>query len=164
MRRLLLAPVLLLIAVAPAFARSGHDRATVGGDVTVAEGQNSGDIACVFCTVRLHGDVHGDVAVVLGRVELDGSHEITGDVAIVGGDLNLGEESQVKGDVALVAGRANMAPSAIIRGKSSILPSKLWLLVPLLPLFVLAGIIWLIVYLVRRNRYRYPAYPNGRGF
>jgi hypothetical protein len=25
------------------------------------------------------------------------------------------------------------------------------------------GIIWLIVYLVRRNRYEFPVYPDGRG-
>jgi hypothetical protein len=24
-------------------------------------------------------------------------------------------------------------------------------------------LIWLIVYLVRRNRYQFPAYPRGRG-
>jgi hypothetical protein len=26
------------------------------------------------------------------------------------------------------------------------------------------GVIWLIVHLVRRNRYQFPAYPQGRGF
>jgi hypothetical protein len=164
MRRLLLAPALLLIAVAPAFARSGHDRVTFGGDVTVAEGQSADDIACVFCKVHIHGDVHGDVAVVFGEVKLDSTHQISGDVAVVGGNLNLGDESQVNGDVAIVAGHTILAPSANIRGQVAVMPSRLWLLVPLLPFIVLGGIIWLIVYLVRRNRYRYPAYPNGRGF
>jgi hypothetical protein len=52
----------------------------------------------------------------------------------------------------------------MIHGSRMVLPGKLWLLVPLAPLLILIGIIWLIVYLVRRNRYRYPVYPQGRGF
>ena len=32
------------------------------------------------------------------------------------------------------------------------------------PAVELIGLIWLIVYLVRRNRYQFPAYPHGRGF
>jgi hypothetical protein len=33
----------------------------------------------------------------------------------------------------------------------------------LLPVLFLVGIIWLIVYLVRRNRYSFPVYPQGQG-
>jgi len=32
------------------------------------------------------------------------------------------------------------------------------------PLLILIGLIWLIVYIVRRNRYQFPAYPQGRGY
>ena len=46
----------------------------------------------------------------------------------------------------------------------TVLPGRFWLLVPFAPLLIVIGIIWLIVYLVRRNRYRFPVYPNGRGF
>ena len=31
------------------------------------------------------------------------------------------------------------------------------------PTWFSLGIIWLVVYLVRRNRYRYPVYPGSRG-
>jgi hypothetical protein len=166
MRKQLLSVALLLLtaAVLPAFARGNGDRAAMGSDITVAEGQTAGDIACAFCSVYVHGDVNGDVAVLFGSVSVDSGHRISGDIAILGGDLNLAEVAEVGRDVAIAAGEANLAPGAAIHGSRNILPGKLWLLVPFAPLLIFIGIIWLIVYLVRRSRYRFPAYPHGRGF
>lgn len=162
MTKLLLAVALLLVASTP-FARADQDRVSFGGDITVAEGENAGDIACAFCSVHVHGDVKGDVAVLFGSVTVDPTHAISGDVAILGGDMNLAPESEVGGDVAILAGYANLAPEATIHGDRTVLPGRGWLIIPFAPLLILAGIIWLIVYIVRRNRYRFPAYPNGRG-
>ena len=156
MHKLLLATALLLAASLPAFARSQQDRARVGNDITVAEGEPVGDIACAFCSVRIHGDVKGDVAVLFGSVTVDPSHTISGDVAILGGDLNLGSESEVGGDLAIAAGEANLTSGAMVRGSQTVLPGRFWLLVPFAPLLILIGIVWLIVYLARRNRYRFP--------
>jgi hypothetical protein len=163
MTKLLLAIALLLVASTP-FARADQDRVSFGSDISVAEGENAGDLVCAFCSVHVHGDVKGDVAVLFGSVTVDPTHTISGDIAILGGDLTLADETEVGGDVAVMAGSANLASTAAIRGDRSILPGRLWLLVPFAPLLILIGIIWLIVYLVRRNRYRFPAYPNGRGF
>jgi hypothetical protein len=164
MRRLFLAVALLLSMTMPAFARSTEDRASVGNDITVHEGETAGDIACVFCSVHIHGDVRGDVAVLFGKVELDPGRSISGDVAALGADLNLGPEARVGGDIAIAAGDANLAPGAMVHGSSMVLPGRIWLLLPFAPLLILIGLIWLIVYIVRRNRYRFPAYPQGRGF
>ena len=71
MHKLLLAAALLLASSLPAFARSQQDRASVGNDVNVAEGESAGDIACAFCSVHIHGDVRGDVAVLFGSVTVD---------------------------------------------------------------------------------------------
>jgi hypothetical protein len=161
MTKLLLA-ALLLVASTP-LARADQDRASFGSDITVAEGQSAGDIACAFCSVHIHGDVKGDVAVLFGSVTVDPSQTIAGDVAILGGDMNLADDTKVGGDVAIMAGDANLASTAIIKGDRTILPGRFWLILPFAPLLILIGIIWLIVYLVRRNRYRFPAYPNGRG-
>jgi hypothetical protein len=164
MRRLLLAVAVLLSITMPAFARSTEDRAGVGNDITVAEGETAGDIACVFCSVRVHGDVRGDVAVMFGKVELDPGRSISGDVAALGADLNLGPGATVGGDIAIAAGYANLAPGAMVHGSSMVLPGRMWLLLPLAPLLILIGLIWLIVHIVRRNRYQFPAYPQGRSF
>lgn len=105
----------------------------------------------------------GDVAVLFGSVTVDSTHTIAGDVAILGGDLNLANETEVGGDVAILAGDANLTDTASIHGDRTILPGRLWLLLPFAPLIILIAIIWLIVALIRRNRYQFPAYPNGRG-
>jgi len=164
MRRLLLVIAVLLASALPAFAKGSEDRAGFGSDITVAEGETAGDIACMFCSVRVHGDVRGDIAVMFGKVEIDPGRSVSGDVAALGADLNLGEGATIGGDIALAAGDANLAPGAMVHGSSMVLPGRIWLLLPLAPLLILIGVIWLIVYIVRRNRYQFPVYPHGRGF
>ncbi|MGD0442681.1 MAG: polymer-forming cytoskeletal protein [Edaphobacter sp.] len=164
MRRWLFAVAVLLTTTLPGFARSTNDHATVGSDITIDEGEMAGDIACVFCTVRIHGEVKGDVAVLFGRVEVDAGRSIAGDVAAFGADVDLGQDATVGGDVAIVAGDVKASQGAMIHGSSTILPGRIWLLLPLAPVMILIGLIWLIVYIVRRNRYQFPAYPRGRGY
>ena len=164
MRRLLLAVALLVSITLPAYARSTDDRASFGNDITIAEGETASDVACMFCDVHVHGDIRGDVAVMFGKVDVDPGRSISGDVATLGADLNLGPGAMVGGDLAMAAGDVNAGPGARIHGSSMVLPGKIWLMLPFAPLLILIGLIWLIVYLVRRNRYRFPAYPQGRGF
>src|SRR5260370_3538808 len=52
MRRLLLAVGLLLVSALPALAKGTEDRASIGNDITIAEGQTAGDVACLFCAVH----------------------------------------------------------------------------------------------------------------
>jgi hypothetical protein len=163
--RLFLAAVLFLLSV-PAFAKGSHgdnNRVSFGSDITVAEGETVSDVACAFCSVHLHGDVTGDVAVAFGSVTVDPGHSISGDTAILEGDLNLGEGSTVNGDLAILAGSANLADGAAIHGSRAIVPQPFGTLILLAPFLVFAGLIWLIVYLVRRRRYQFPVYPQGRG-
>ena len=164
MRRLPLAVALLLFVAMPAFARSSEDRAGFGNDITIAEGETAEDIACMFCDVHVHGEVKGDVAVMFGKVDVDPGRSIAGDVAMLGADLNLGPGSTVGGDLAMAAGDVNTGPGAMVHGSSAVFPSRIWLLLPFAPLLILIGIIWLIVYIIRRNSYQFPAYPHGRGF
>lgn len=164
MRRWFFTGAVLLATTLPGFARSVDDHATVGSDITIAEGETAGDIACAFCTVRVRGEVRGDVAVLFGRVEVDAGRSIAGDVAALGGDMELGPDATVGGDVALLAGDVRAAPGAMVHGSSTVLPGRIWLLLPLAPVMIVIGVIWLIVYLVRRNRYQFPAYPRGRTF
>jgi hypothetical protein len=164
MRGLLLIPALLFLsAVPPALAESSPNRASFGNDITVSEAETVENVACAFCSVHIHGNVKGNVAVLFGSITLDSSQIISGNVAILGGDLIMRDDARIEGNVAIASGHADLASGAIINGARSILPGRLWVLVPFTPLLILIGIIWLIVYLVRRNRYRYPVYPNGRG-
>src|SRR5437868_9376761 len=114
MRRLLLAVGLLLASALPAYARGDDDRASVGGNITIAEGETAGDVACLFCSVHVHGDVRGDVAVMFGKIEVDPGRNVGGDLAALGGDLNLGEGATVGGDGAIAAGGAYLAPGRVV--------------------------------------------------
>ena len=158
MPKLLLAASLFLVVSAP-FARADQDRASFGSDITVSEGESAGDIACAFCSVHINGDVKGDVAVFFGNVNVNSGQRIGGDTAVIGGDLNLADGAEVKGDVSVVGGSLNTADGAVVDGSRTIFPRVIFLV----PLLILAGIIWLVVYLVRRNRYQFPAYPPNRG-
>jgi hypothetical protein len=163
MRRLLFAVVLLALTV-PAFARKDSDRASFGSDITVADGETVSDIACAFCSVHVHGQVNGDIAVAFGSIIVDDQRNISGDIATFGGDLSLGQEARVNGDVAVMAGDIKLGEGASIGGSKVVSPSRLWLLIPFAPFLILGGIIWLIVYFVRQRRYRFPAYPQGRRY
>jgi hypothetical protein len=169
MRRQLLSAILviLLSSSVSAFAKGNHsdnDRVSFGSDITVSEGENAGDIVCMFCSVKVHGDVGGDMAVFFGSITVDSGHKIGGDVVVLGGDLNMGEEAATGGDAAIIAGNANLAQSAAIHGSRTVLPGAFWLLIPFAPLLIFIGIIWLIVHLFRRNRYRYPVYSARSGY
>ena len=161
--RCVLSASLLFGLALPAFAKGDNDRAAVGSDITVPEGQSAGDIACAFCSVHIRGEVTGDVAVFMGSVTVEPGRSIAGDTAIAAGDLNLGDGSTANGDVVIVGGNANLAEGASIHGSRTVIPPPLGTLILLSPFLVFAGIIWLIVYLVRRSRYRFPMYPQGRG-
>ncbi|MBN9616645.1 MAG: hypothetical protein BGO25_11605 [Acidobacteriales bacterium 59-55] len=162
MPRSLLALALLLLIVTPV-ALADQDRASFSSDITVSEGDVAGNVACAFCSVYVHGEVRGNVAVFFGNIKVDSSRGIAGNVAMLGGDLDLASDAQVGGNVAIAGGNTNLAPTAEIHGNRAVLPGRLWALIPFAPLLILIGIIWLIVYLVRRNRYQFPVYPNGRG-
>ena len=165
MRRQLLSVALLLTTLAPlpAFAKDDNDRSSVGSNITISEGETVGNIACVFCSVHVQGDVTGDVAVVFGSLKVDSGRKINGDTAVIGGDLTMEEGSEIGGNTAVIAGDANLASGAMIHGSRAVMPGRLWLLVPFIPLLILIGLIWLIVHLVRRRRYQFPVYPQGRG-
>lgn len=138
-------------------SRSGDDRVGVGRDITVAEGESVADIACIFCKVRLHGDARGDVAILFGSVVVDPGRAIGGDVALLGGNVTLGEGASIGGDAAILGGAMREARGATVHGDRVVLPGLLWiLLLPLAPLLLLAGLVWLVVWVVRRNRYPRP--------
>ena len=138
---------------------NGNDHVGFGNTITVDEGQTAGDIVCAFCTVRIHGDVSGDIVTFFGDVKVDNNHSISGDSVVFGGDLGLGDQSQIHGDLVLFGGEISQAPTAIIHGDRVVFAGTGWLMVLLSPLLIPIGIIWLIVHLVRRSRYRFPAYP-----
>jgi predicted acyltransferase (DUF342 family) len=166
----MVALLLLSAAALPAHALSsrhegsGQDRVSFGTDITINEGETVGDVVCVFCSVHLRGDAHGDIVTIFGSLTLDQDRSVAGDVVVVAGDAALEENASVAGDLVLVAGDLHLSPDTSIHGDRVVLPGRMWLAVPFAPLLILIGLIWLIVWLIRRNRYQpryYPPAPPG---
>jgi len=145
------------------FASAASDQVSFGKDIVVNDGEAASDLVCIACNVIVHGNVVGDVVTVLGGVKLEDGHGIVGDLVSVGGDVTLNGSASVQGDLVVVGGDLNLSPDAEVHGDREVMPGRAWLLLPLAPFVILIGIVWLAVWLVRRNRYQFPMYPYGRG-
>jgi cytoskeletal protein CcmA (bactofilin family) len=148
----------VLLASQPAHAESDRDgnRSSVGGDIVIQKGETARNVACVACSVYVHGEVDGKVAVVMGNVVVDGI--VREKVAIVMGDLKMQPGGVVQGDTAIVMGGTDMDGGSV-EGRSVNLPKGPIVFALLMPFLLLALVIWLIVWVIRRSRSpRYP-YP-----
>ncbi|MBB5059240.1 hypothetical protein HDF16_003963 [Granulicella aggregans] len=144
-------------------ASASNDRVSFAKNITVTEGDPANDIVCIACSVTLQGDVHGDIVTVLGGIKAEGSRAISGDVVALGGDVILPASSTLQGDLVVIGGDLDLGPEASVHGDRSVFPGRAWIFLPFAPLLILVGIVWLAIWLVRRNRYRFPMYPYGRG-
>lgn len=155
-----LSSALLLLAIPPLAQARGHsggeDRVAIFNTITVHENEDVGDVACMFCTVNLDGDVHGDVAVMFATVNTATDRTISGDVATLFSTLRVGDNTHIHGDLAAALSNVQLAPSAVVDGDKKLLSSGLGVGLLLAPLLLLAGFIWMAVWLVRRLLY--PAY------
>lgn len=154
-RTTLAALVVTLVLSAAAFAqKSDEDRVEFGRNITVQEGQTTGDISCFNCSVYVRGTVNGDIAVFGGRVVVEGS--VKHDIAVFWGTVRLEDGAEAGGDVAVFGGAIKRAPTATIHG-DTVAFGRVW---ALLPVGIVVVIVWLIialiVWLVTRNR-RVPA-------
>ena len=133
-------------------ASSAHpeDRAGIFSTIVVSRDRPAADIACMFCTVRVEGDVRGDVAVLFGTVSVAEGRTISGDVALLFSTLRAEEGARINGDLATAFSTAQIAPSAHIRGDRAMLASGLGIAVLLGPILLLIGVVWLIVWGLRR--------------
>ena len=133
-------------------ASSGHpeDRAGAFSTIVVTRDQPAADVACIFCTVRVEGDVRGDVAVLFGTVSVAEGQTISGDVAMLFSTLKVEQGARVNGDLATLFSTAQIAPGAHIRGDRAMVASGLGLAVLLGPILLLIGSVWLIVWGLRR--------------
>jgi len=151
----------VLMASQPMHAESDKDgdRSSVGGDIVIQKGETARNVACVACSVYVHGVVDGKVAVVMGDVVVDGV--VNEKVAIVMGDLKVQHGGVVQGDTAIVMGGTEV-DGGTVEGRSVNVPKGPIVLALLFPFLMLALLIWFIVWIVRRSRsprYPYPPPP-----
>ncbi len=156
----LIAAAALLALPATSLARShdhdGDNRISIFSTIDVGEGETVGDVACVFCTVNLHGDVQGDVAVLFGTVSTDTDRTLSGDVATLFSTLRVGDRTHIHGDLAAALSTVQLGSEVVVDGDRKVLASGLGLSMLIAPLLLVAGVVWLVVWIVRRVLF--PAY------
>jgi len=156
-KRVLLSCVLALFAMVPSLLMAkgnGEDRVHFFQDITVNADESVGDVVCIGCSIRMSGS-SGDMVAIFGSILVDGT--VKGDAVAVGGGIKLGEDAQVMGDTVGLGNGIARHPNAVVKGEvvsqaGPLIFIGLFLggvVIPLLPIIL---IIWLIVWLVRRDR------------
>ena len=133
------------------FADGPRERTQFGRDIVVGPNDEVSDATCFGCTVRVRGQITGDVTTFGGSVVVEDDGEIAGDATTFGGDIRVGRGVKVNGDVTVFGGKIRRDPEAIIHGDVTNFGSSIWLFVIFgLPFIILGGLIALAVWLVRR--------------
>lgn len=134
-----------------AFAAASHDRTQFGRDITISSGEQVGEATCFGCSVRIRGQVEGDVTTFGGSVIVEDEGSIGGDTTTFGGSVRLENASKVRGDLTVFGGRVQRDPESQVGGDVTNFSGGFWLpLIFGLPFMVLAGLIALIVFVIRR--------------
>jgi hypothetical protein len=127
------------------------DLTQFGSDITVETDQQTGEVTCFGCSVRVRGHVNGDVTVFAGGITIEEEGEVAGDVTNFGRGVRLDRSAKVDGDVTVFGGAVRRDADASVGGEVTNLKGSPWLLLIFgLPLAILAGIVLFIVWLVRR--------------
>jgi len=147
---LLTAWLVILASPFSAFADDNHDRTQVGQSISIGPGETISEATCFGCSVRVRGQVTGDVTTFGGSIIVEGMGQIGGDATTFGGDIRLDKEVKVNGDVTVFGGRVRRDPAATVGGDINNMGGPGWIvLIFVIPLFFLGLFVALIVWLVR---------------
>jgi hypothetical protein len=158
--RLVSMTAMLLVASAYTFA-GNPDRFQTNRDIHVETNDNPNDVTCFRCSIYIRGEVRGDVTAIAGNVVLENGAQVHGDTTSIMGDIHLGADTNVDRDVTAVGGAVRRDSQATVKGDVTALEGQSWLLlIFVVPLVLLGGmlalIVWLVLWLVRRTNQRVP--------
>jgi hypothetical protein len=95
----------------------GHrtgDQFNLFNDLDIGPEESAREAVAVFGSVRVTGEVRGDVTAVMGSVFVEG--RVGGEVVAVNGSVHLGPKAEVLKGVTAVGGTVERAPGATVRG------------------------------------------------
>ena len=150
--RLLCATLLFCVAGSTlGFAAGNRDRTQTGQNITVGPTEETGELTCFGCSIRVRGHVLGDATAFGGSIILEDQGQIDGDATVFAGSIRLDKEAKIRGDVAAFGGRVHRDPTATIGGDTANFGGPLWIfLIFLLPLALLGAFVALLIWIVRR--------------
>lgn len=134
------------------FAKDTPEHTQFGRDIHIAADERSGDATCFGCSIYIRGQINGDATTFGGSVVLEEGASVTGDVTTFGGGIRAQAGSSALGDATTFGGYIRRDPTAKIGGDVTSFGGFGWFIAILaLPLLFLAGIVALIVWLIRRS-------------
>jgi cytoskeletal protein CcmA (bactofilin family) len=150
------------------FNCSVYVQGQVNGDITTFHGnivieQNaavSGEVTSFLGQIRAANGskIGGDATVFLGNLVLEQDGMLNGEATSFAGDIRVANGAKIGGDSTAIGGVVRRQPGAMTAGEVTSMQGTIWLfLIFVAPFLFLAGIIALIIWLVRRNRRPSPA-------
>jgi hypothetical protein len=150
--------LLALSSPATALAAANASYTEIGRNINIGPNDQVGDLTCIACSIRIRGQVAGDVTSVAGNIVIENPAQIAGDVTAVGGNVHLDRGAKIAGDATVVAGDLRRDPAATIAGDVTTVGGHDWMIPILLAPFIVLGLLAaLVVWLVQRARR--PALP-----
>jgi cytoskeletal protein CcmA (bactofilin family) len=153
LRRLSMLALAFAITAPAAFASNGSEITQFGHDIHIGENQQADQVTCFNCSVYVRGQVAGEITTIRGNIVIEGNSSVGGEVTALLGDVRLDDGTQVAGEVTVLGGKLRRPPGAHVAGDVTVMQGAAWVYVMLFaPLLFLAGVVALIVWLVRRRK------------
>lgn len=153
-QRLCLLVLALVLTLPAAFAKNdGFEVTHFGHDIRIGADQKAADVTCINCSVYVEGQVAGEITTIHGNIVIQDGAMIGGEVTAVLGDVRMAENTQVAGELTVVGGKLRRPSTASVAGDVTVMEGTTAVYMMLLsPFLFLAGVIALIVWLIRRRK------------
>src|SRR5258708_18098997 len=93
-----------------AFAKNNPSYTQFGHNINIGPNEEVSDLTCFGCSIRVRGQVAGDVTAFGGSIVLENEGQIAGDVTTFGGDIRLDRGVKVAGGVTVFGGQLPRDP------------------------------------------------------
>jgi cytoskeletal protein CcmA (bactofilin family) len=136
-----------------AFAKDNPSYTQFGHNITIGPNDQVRDLTCFACSIRVRGQVAGDVTALGGSIVIEDNAQVAGDITTFGGDIRLDQGAKVTGDATVFGGQIRRDPAATISGDVTSMGGHGWL-VPILlaPFLALGLLVAFVIWLVQRRR------------
>jgi hypothetical protein len=136
-----------------AFAASNPDRTSWGHNISIGPTEEAAELTCFGCSIRVRGQVTGDVTAFFGNVVIEDQGQVGGDVTVFGADVRIDQAVKVAGDLTVLGGEVRRSPQASIGGDVTNIGGRGWIIPILLAPFAILGLlIALVVWIIQRAR------------
>ena len=135
------------------FGAANRDYTKIGSNIDIQANEQVGDVTCIACSIRVRGQVAGDVTAIAGSIVIESPAQVAGDVTAVAGNVRLEPSIKVAGDTTVVGGDLHRDPQAVVSGDVTTMGGRAWVVPVLLAPFIVLGLlVALVIWLVQRAR------------